>query len=127
MNKCRSLMVLALALGLTAGLLSCGGSTALPPGDGSTSDPENPGPVDPTLVSEGEELFSTVIVPDFGSVGCAFCHCPDATGGCNFGAPRIIGKPRSPIANALQTVDQMAGIELTAEEIDAIAAYLSTL
>ena len=127
MNKCRSLMLLALTLGLTAGGLSCGGSMALPPGDGSTSDPENPGPVDPTLVSEGEELFSTVIVPDFGSVGCAFCHCPDATGGCNFAAPGIICKSSGSIGNALQTVDEMAGIELTAEEIDAIAAYLSTL
>lgn len=30
---------------------------------------------------------------DYGSTGCAACHCPDATGGWALEAPTILGAP----------------------------------
>ena len=79
------------------------------------------------LVAEGDVVFHTIAVPPYGNVGCAYCHCPDATGGCHFNAPRIIGKSRSSIANALQTVEEMDPVDPTEHQIDAVAAYLAYL
>lgn len=78
------------------------------------------------LIAEGVVVFTTTSVPPYGNVGCQYCHCPDATGGCNLGAPRIAGKTRPEVANALQSVTEMSVIILSERQIDAVAAFLAT-
>ncbi len=79
------------------------------------------------LAAEGEVVFFTAEVPPHGNVGCQFCHCPEAMGGCRELAPNIVGKSRDTIAYALQVSTIMAPLDLTEHEIDAVAAYLAYL
>lgn len=71
------------------------------------------------LVAKGEVVYFTA-----GGQGCSSCHGNDARGDQG---PNIRGKTREEIVACLQTVVQMAFLNLTEEEIDAVAAYLAYL
>ncbi|MBI4509534.1 MAG: cytochrome c [Deltaproteobacteria bacterium] len=88
--------------------------------DSSVQVPDS-GPVD--LVALGKEVFFRQ--GDTVHGGCYRCHGEDANG--KNGAPRIRGKSRETIANALETVPEMDFLDLTEQEIDAVAAYLGWL
>ncbi len=62
-----------------------------------------------------------------GGVGCAFCHGPDGKGKSEFAAPDIQGKTASDILSALQTRPQMRFINLSDDEVRAVAEYLKAL
>ena len=71
-------------------------------------------------ISVGENVFQRTA----GGIGCQFCHSQDASGGIG---PRLIGRTSADIAGALDRVAAMQFINLTNEEIQAVAAYLVTL
>lgn len=56
---------------------------------------------------------------------CSSCHGVDATG--VGGRPNVRGKSAAQITQALATVTMMRHIDLTPDEVTAIAAYLNTL
>lgn len=72
------------------------------------------------LVALGEDVFQR----SAGGIGCQTCHGEDASGGI---APSIIGRNSAEIIGALGRVDAMAFISITAEEVDAIEAYLISI
>ena len=81
---------------------------------------ENPGQ---NLAGKGEVIFEKTA----GGVGCAFCHGPDGKGKSEFAAPNIQGKTASDILGALQTRPQMKFINLSDDEVRAVAEYLKAL
>jgi mono/diheme cytochrome c family protein len=52
---------------------------------------------------------------------CEFCHGPNGAGGS---APNIQGESAADIQNAINTVPQMSGVNVTPAEIQAIADFL---
>ena len=62
-----------------------------------------------------------------GGLGCAYCHQLDASGDPAIGAPNIRGVTDAQIIDALNTRVQMSFLNLTNDEITAVAAYLMTL
>lgn len=95
------------------------------PADDAESSPESgdgdTGAGDADLVAQGEEIFQVTA----GGVGCQFCHKSDATG---LIGPDIRGKTAQNITDAIGGgVPDMAFLELTEDEIAAVAAYLATL
>ncbi len=72
------------------------------------------------VAAQGKKIFEETA----GGVGCASCHGKDAAGG--FG-PSIHDRDPVAILNALRTVEDMAFIKLTDEEIAAVGAYLRYL
>jgi mono/diheme cytochrome c family protein len=85
--------------------------TAVAPTPASTKDP---------LIAQGEEVFQKTA----GGVGCQLCHGRDARGVIG---PDIRGATVSRVALAMSTVEQMAFIKLSIEEVQAVAAYLQSL
>ena len=81
-----------------------------------------PTPAPPDVVAQGEDIFQRTA----GGTGCQACHGTDA-GGKSGSGPRIVGRPAPAIRAALNRVPQMSHIELTDEEIEAVAAYLWSL
>jgi mono/diheme cytochrome c family protein len=79
-----------------------------------------PSSTEDSLVAKGEEVFQKTA----GGVGCQACHGRDAKGGIG---PNIRGATVSRISFALSTVEQMSFINLSPEEVQAVAAYLQTL
>lgn len=72
------------------------------------------------FIAKGEEVFQKTA----GGVGCQVCHGGDAKGGIG---PDIRGATVTRISIALSTVEQMAFIKLSIEEVQAVAAYLQSL
>ncbi|MCP4446136.1 MAG: hypothetical protein GY811_12435 [Myxococcales bacterium] len=72
------------------------------------------------LLALGETVYFTA----GGAPGCSGCHGMDATGGVG---GFIQNKSRAVIVDALDTVSQMGGIELSEIEIDAVTVYLAWL
>lgn len=124
----------ALLIGLATLLAACGSAAGAAPAVVAPS----PSPL-PTLVAapspsstptqgtgrsdplkEGEDIFLRTA----GGVGCQYCHGEDGRGSVG---PSIRGKSAEAIRQALGTVLQMSIIELTDEEIEAVAAYLKYL
>lgn len=92
------------------------------PTDGPTDTQPPDDSVDAAVLALGEEIFNVTA----GGEGCASCHGFDAAGAA--GGPNIIGSSKSAISGALGGgVLDMADIELTRDELDAVYAYLSTL
>ena len=108
-TRSRAMLFLAPALALILLLTACGGFT-----------PPTPAPT--AVVEQGEDIFQRTA----GGTGCQACHGMDADG-INGSGPRIVGRPANAIRSALGRVPQMSHIELTDEEIEAVAAYLWTL
>ena len=69
----------------------------------------------------GREVFEVTA----GGVGCAFCH-GEHGGGTGYG-PNIRGASRQDIANAIRWAGDMARVELSEEELDAVALYVARL
>jgi hypothetical protein len=89
------------------------------PGGGES--PPSP-PADDELLALGKVIFEETA----GGVGCASCHGFDGHGTPN--GPNIIGLSRQAIAGAMAGgVPDMSDIDLTSNELDAVAAYLDTL
>ena len=89
----------------------------------STEDDEASGGGDDELIEQGRVIFEETA----GGIGCAACHGMDAKGDPTIGSADIRGANAERIQGALASVDMMSIIELTDEEIDAVAAYLATL
>jgi mono/diheme cytochrome c family protein len=100
-------------------------TTTAPPDNGSADGPvdtEPPTEDNTELLALGEELFNFTA----GGEGCAGCHGYDAAGTSD--GPNIIGASKSSISSALGGgVLDMADIELTRDELDAVYAYLAAL
>lgn len=62
-----------------------------------------------------------------GGVGCAACHGLDGRGKRDLASPNIRGKAVSDILRALETRAQMRFINLSDDELEAVAAYLKVL
>jgi len=75
-------------------------------------------PASPELVAAGEASYA------HGEHGCAGCHGEDARGGERAGG--IVGASASSVREALQ-IPAMSSIELTDDQIEALAAYLESL
>ena len=106
-------------------LVACGSpsptlSTPLRLSPSPTPTPAPPKADDTGLRLKGEGLYQRTA----GGICCQACHGTDAKGG-NLG-PNIRGKSAEDIQRAL-TSDQMSFINLTNEEIEAVAAYLKYL
>lgn len=71
------------------------------------------------LVAKGEQIFQKTA----GGVGCASCHGIEATG---MVGPNIRSRTAGQIASALQSVGAMSFMKLSAEEVEAVAAYLAS-
>ncbi len=71
------------------------------------------------VVVRGEQIF----LKTAGGVGCASCHGIEARG---LVGPDIRGRTASQIASALSSVEPMRFITLSAEEIEAVAAFLAS-
>jgi mono/diheme cytochrome c family protein len=71
------------------------------------------------LLKKGEIVFFTA-----GGQGCSSCHGADGKGQVG---PNIRSKSRTDVVNCLNTVDQMAFLQLTDEEIDAVGVFLAWL
>ena len=93
-------------------------TTVPPPTEGPNGDTGGNGEVD--LVALGEEVFQR----SAGGIGCQTCHGEDASGGI---APSIIGRNQAEIIGALSRVDAMAFISITAQDVEAIEAYLISI
>lgn len=72
-------------------------------------------PATASPVTDGQKLYLDL---------CAECHADDATG--DIGAD-IRGASSDEIAKNLDNQDTMQGLQVAADEIAAIAAYLATL
>jgi len=86
--------------------LFCDGAETCNETDGCVASP-------PAGSTEGETLYGD---------NCASCHGADGSDGTS--GEDIRGESASDITEAIAEVDQMQGIDLTADEIDAIAAFL---
>jgi cytochrome c553 len=97
------------------------------------SQPPAPGRADdPSLIAKGKELFDKGL-PDRGIPACATCHGASGEGIADF--PRLAGQHAKYIAKQLNYIQQltraapvMHGIvkDLTASEIQAVAAYVQS-
>ena len=103
-------------------------TTTVPAGATTTSPPTTtgftttlPGSDDEALLALGKEVFEVTA----GGLGCAFCHGSDGRG--NAYGPNILGRSKEDISNALRWADGMTDIELTPEELEAVARYVLTL
>jgi len=85
-------------------------------GDDSSGDAA---PLPSELVAAGRAIYSGAD----GDRGCAGCHGADATGAR---AEGIVGASASSIREGLE-IPAMSSIELTDEQVDALAAYLRSL
>lgn len=74
---------------------------------------------DDDLIAKGKLIFEETA----GGIGCASCHSMDATGDVG---PNIQGRVVADIEYALSSVEDMAFLELSADEISAVEAYLAT-
>ena len=83
---------------------------------------EASGGEDEVLIEQGRVIFEETA----GGIGCAACHGMDAKGDPNIGSADIRGAGADRIRGALASVEMMAIVELTDEEIEAVAAYLAT-
>lgn len=72
------------------------------------------------LIARGQELFQETA----GGVGCAMCHGADASGDSG---PEIRDMSIDDIQLALKNNEQMSFINLSPDEIEAVAAYLGYL
>lgn len=81
-----------------------------------------PTPAPTEVVEQGEDIFLRTA----GGTGCQACHGMEAEG-INGSGPRIVGRRTPAIRAALNRVPQMSHIDLTDEQIEAVAAYLWTL
>jgi mono/diheme cytochrome c family protein len=79
-----------------------------------------PGSDDP-LLALGKEVFEVTA----GGLGCAFCHGSDGLG--TVYGPRIAGRSKEDISNALRWADGMTDITLTPDELEGVARYVRTL
>ncbi len=70
------------------------------------------------LAADGKEIFESG--PD--GVGCKECHGHDAT---ILVAPNLGGKSAMEVHAALVVIDGMQGLELSADDVKAVAAYLT--
>lgn len=93
--------------------------TARTPPVVSPATPKAPPTGDP-LIAKGEEVFQRTA----GGVGCQACHGRDARGAVG---PDIRGATVTRISSALSSVEQMAFIKLSPEEVQAVSAYLQFL
>lgn len=75
-------------------------------------------PGDSDLLARGKEVFEV-------TANCAGCHGLDGRGS-DF-APNIAGKTRDDIETALEFVVPMSALELTEEELEAVAYYVGQL
>lgn len=123
--------ILILLLAISLSLVACGrrASRAVPTLIPMTISETNPRPTEPApslpgnaedLLVQGEEIFQRTA----GGIGCQYCHGTDGKG--NIG-PNIRGKPEEAIQNALGLVLQMNFLELSDQEIKAVATYLKYL
>lgn len=96
-------------------------ATPLPPTPtvASPATPKTPSTQDP-LIAKGEEVFQRTA----GGVGCQLCHGREARGDVG---PDIRGATVTRISSALSSVEQMAFIKLSPEEVQAVATYLQFL
>jgi uncharacterized membrane protein len=102
-----------------------GGTTTVPGGVTTTSPDAGatttmPGSDDP-LLALGKEVFDVTA----GGLGCAFCHGSDGLGTAY--GPRIAGRSKEDISNALRWADGMTDIRLTPDELEGVARYVRTL
>ncbi len=86
--------------------------------------PDRPPPTTTTLAGDAELLARGREIYEV-TVGCINCHGVDGEGS-GF-APRIAGRTAEDIATALQTVAAMSDIELSPEELAAVARYVGQL
>lgn len=87
--------------------------------DGGGSGGADGGSSNADLLKKGEVVFFSA-----GGQGCSSCHGADGKGDVG---PNIRSKSRTDVANCLATVDQMAFLHLSDEEIDAVSAFLAWL
>jgi mono/diheme cytochrome c family protein len=99
---------LALSIALTVVLIAC---------SDSSEETETPG--SPELIAAGEAIYSGAN----GQRGCSGCHGSDAAGAR---APGIVGASAGSIREALE-ISAMSSIDLSDEDIEALAAYLNSL
>jgi mono/diheme cytochrome c family protein len=76
---------------------------------------------DDPLLALGKEVFEVTA----GGLGCAFCHGSDGLG--TVYGPRIAGRSKEDISNALRWADGMTDITLTPDELEGVARYVRTL
>jgi len=76
---------------------------------------------DEALLALGREVYEVTA----GGVGCASCHGSQGEGSAV--APRIAGRSKAVIEGALGWVAEMADIELTPQELDAVSRYVRQL
>jgi uncharacterized membrane protein len=101
-------------------------TTTMVPGGVTTTSPDAsptttmPGSDDP-LLALGKEVFEVTA----GGLGCAFCHGSDGLG--TVYGPRIAGRSKEDISNALRWADGMTDITLTPDELEGVARYVRTL
>jgi len=76
-------------------------------------------PAQDDQVAAGKLLFEETA----GDVGCASCHGMDAKGDAG---PDIRGRTADDIHYAKENVEDMNFLELTDQDIEAVAAYLAT-
>lgn len=72
------------------------------------------------LVAKGERVFQVTA----GDIGCQICHGTDATGDVG---PDIRGRTLEVVRGALEGVRDMSFLELSEDDIVAVAAYLLSL
>ena len=118
-------IIVGITVAMSVPLVACGApsltpSTPLRLSSSATPTPAPPKADDTSLRLKAEGLYQRTA----GGAGCQACHGADAKGG-NLG-PNIRGKSAEDIQRAL-TSDQMSFINLTNEEIEALAAYLKYL
>ena len=80
-----------------------------------------------TVDDDSQELGEAVFTETAGGVGCASCVGMDGRGKPELAARDIRGRTAEDVYNALETRTQMAFIDLTSEEVNAVAAYLKRL
>jgi uncharacterized membrane protein len=101
-------------------------TTTMVPGGVTTTSPDA-GPTttmlgsDDPLLALGKEVFEVTA----GGLGCAFCHGSDGLG--TVYGPRIAGRSKEDISNALRWADGMTDITLTPDELEGVARYVRTL
>ncbi len=72
------------------------------------------------ILAQGKLIYDKTA----GGVGCQYCHGKDGRGKLG---PNIRGKSTEAITTALGTVQQMQIVQLSSQEIQAVAAYLQYL
>ncbi len=103
---------------VSAYLRSVGGATATLIAPGDAGAPVSTTPSFLQLTTEGREIFESG--PD--GVGCKECHGYDAT---MLVAPNLAGRTPDEVHAAVIGVAGMQGLELSADDLKAVAAYLT--